>query len=184
MERGIETAGAAVEGGGEFQGLGVEVKAVAIEGASIAVAVEAVAEDGHTEAGSRGRVYAQLMRAAGQRMKHYAAMTVGNGQEFIISHGILAGVEVYALARTIQPVGRQRQLYPPFLRDAPRLIVTFQVGYIRLLHLAGGEQELQRPVCCGTESSHQQTGRVLIQPVNHLYVTFGTIFGLQPLLDR
>lgn len=68
MERGIETAGAPVEGGGEFQGLGVEVKAVAIEGASIAVAVEAVADDGHAEAGIRGGVYAQLMRAAGQGM--------------------------------------------------------------------------------------------------------------------
>lgn len=183
MERGIETAGAAVEGGGEFQGHGVEAEAPAIVGTIAAVAVEAVADDGHAEAGIRGRVYAQLVRAAGQGMKFYAGMSVFDGQEFIISHGILAGVNIHPLARTVQPVGRQRQLYPPFLRDAPRLIVTFQVGYIRFLHLAGGEHELQCPVCSGTESSHQQTGRVLIQPVNHLYVTFGTISGLQPLLD-
>ena len=157
MERGIETAGAPVEGGGELQGHGVEVKAVAIEGASIAVAVEAVADDGHAEAGSRGRVYAQLMRAAGQRMKHDAAMTVGDGQEFIISHGILAVVKVHALARTVQPVGGQRQRYAPFLRNAPRLIVAFQIGHIRLLHLPGGEHELQRPICYGAECGYQQS---------------------------
>ena len=126
-------------------------------GTIVAVTVEAVAYDGHSEADIRGRVYAQLVCAAGQGMKFYAGMSVFDVQEFIIGHGILAVVMGHALARTVQPVGRQRQLYAPFLLNAPRLIVAFQISYIRLLHLAGGEQELQRLVCYGIECGNQQS---------------------------
>ena len=73
------------------------------------LAIERVAGNWHTESPFRGCVHAQLVGASCEGAECDAAVAGRDVGEFVIGDSILSAVEVYPLARTVEPVGRKRQ---------------------------------------------------------------------------
>lgn len=125
---------------GEFNLLGMEVET--LHSIDLILSIESVADNRHPETHFRGSMHPKLMGASRDWMKLYPASPCRNTLKFIICLRLFPSREINLLARTIEPVCREREGNMPLAGKSGGHIIPIQFGDICLFHPPHGKKPL------------------------------------------
>ena len=87
------------------------MKMKTLTGVTVAISIQTVADNRHTEARLRSCVHSKLMGSSRKGMKYYTAPTILDTDEFVIRHSLLSHLCIHTLSRAVKNIGRKRKLH-------------------------------------------------------------------------